>query len=70
VRIILRADSGFARDALMNWCETNGVDYLFGLARNTRLAAHIAGQGNRFWANGLKCLAEVFARRRRPSPHA
>ena len=27
-------------------------------------------QGNRFWANGLKCLAEVFARRRRPSPHA
>jgi hypothetical protein len=43
VRIILRADSGFARDALMSWCETTGVDYLFGLARNTRLAAQIAG---------------------------
>jgi hypothetical protein len=36
-RIILRADSGFARDALMSWCETNGVDYVFGLARNRRL---------------------------------
>lgn len=37
-RIILRADSGFARDALMGWCEDNGVDYLFGLARNARLS--------------------------------
>jgi Transposase DDE domain group 1 len=42
VRIVLRADSGFARDALMTWCEANGVDYLFGLARNVRLEAEIA----------------------------
>ena len=42
VRIVLRADSGFARDALMGWCESNGVDYIFGLARNTRLVAEIA----------------------------
>jgi Transposase DDE domain group 1 len=41
VRILLRADSGFAREALMTWCEENGVDYLFGLARNTRLVAMI-----------------------------
>jgi Transposase DDE domain group 1 len=41
-RIILRADSGFAREELMAWCETNGVDYLFGLARNGRLAREIA----------------------------
>jgi hypothetical protein len=34
VRIVLRADSGFARDDLMAWCEDNGVDYIFGLARN------------------------------------
>jgi hypothetical protein len=39
VRICLRADSGFAREALMAWCEANGVDYLFGLARNRRLLA-------------------------------
>jgi hypothetical protein len=41
VRILLRADSGFAREALMAWCEQNHVDYLFGLARNTRLVAMI-----------------------------
>src|SRR5271170_943947 len=35
VRIVLRADSGFARDALMAWCEAGGVDYIFGLARKS-----------------------------------
>jgi hypothetical protein len=43
VKILLRAASGFARDALMSWCERNRVDYVFGLARNARLAAEIAG---------------------------
>lgn len=41
VKILLRADSGFAREALMAWCEANRVDYLFGLARNARLVDHI-----------------------------
>ncbi len=36
-RILLRGDSGFAREALMAWCEANRVDFLFGLARNARL---------------------------------
>jgi hypothetical protein len=36
-QIILRADSGFCRDELMSWCEANGVDYVFGFARNDRL---------------------------------
>jgi len=44
VRILLRADSGFAREALMAWCEANRVDYLFGLARNPRLAAMIENE--------------------------
>jgi Transposase DDE domain group 1 len=44
VRILLRADSGFARDALMTWCELNRVDYLFGLARNSRLVGAIDGE--------------------------
>jgi Transposase DDE domain group 1 len=44
VRILLRADSGFAREALMAWCEANRVDYLFGLARNARLAAMIESE--------------------------
>ena len=36
-RILLRGDSGFAREVLMAWCEVNRVDYVFGLARNARL---------------------------------
>jgi len=44
VKILLRADSGFAREALMGWCEQNQVDYLFGLARNCRLQDAIAPQ--------------------------
>lgn len=42
MKIILRADSGFAREALTVWCEANKVDYVFGLARNARLEARIA----------------------------
>jgi len=41
LRILLRADSGFAREELMSWCEEAGVDYLFGLARNKRLLVEI-----------------------------
>jgi Transposase DDE domain group 1 len=44
VRILLRADSGFAREALMAWCEDNRVDYLFGLARNARLVEAIVAE--------------------------
>ena len=41
VRVLLRADSGFAREPLMAWCEENRVDYVFGLARNARLVSEI-----------------------------
>ena len=37
VHIVLRGDSGFAREELMTWCEQNGVDFVFGMARNSRL---------------------------------
>jgi Transposase DDE domain group 1 len=37
VKITLRADSGFCREALMSWCEAHGVDYVLGFARNERL---------------------------------
>ena len=46
MRIILRADSGFARDALMAWCEAEGVDFIFGLAKNARLVRAI---GDELW---------------------
>jgi hypothetical protein len=41
VKIILRADSGFARETLTSWCEANRVDDVFGRARNARLVAEI-----------------------------
>ena len=44
VKIILRGDSGFCRNELMGWCEGNGVDYVFGLARNQRLRRIIGPQ--------------------------
>jgi hypothetical protein len=44
VTIVLRGDSGFCREPLMVWCESNGVDYLFGLARNARLCRIIGAE--------------------------
>jgi len=40
-RILLRADSGFAREDLMAWCEANGVDFVLGLQKTERLIAAI-----------------------------
>ena len=40
-RIVVRADSGFAGDALMAWCEEHGVDFVLGLQKNPRLVAEI-----------------------------
>jgi hypothetical protein len=44
VKIVLRGDSGFCRNELMSWCENNGVDFLFGMARNPRLRRVIGRQ--------------------------
>ena len=44
VKIILRGDSGFCRNELMSWCENNGVDFVFGLARNQRLRRIIGAE--------------------------
>jgi len=42
VKIMLRGDSGFCRDELMSWCEGHQVDYVLGMARNSRLEAIVA----------------------------
>ena len=42
VEIIIRGDSGFAREELMCWCEANGVEFCLGLARNPRLEKQLA----------------------------
>ena len=41
VHIVIRGDSGFCRDPIMNWCETGGVNYVLGLAKNNRLETNI-----------------------------
>jgi len=42
VEIWVRADSGFARDEIMSWCEEQPqVQYVLGFARNSRLASMI-----------------------------
>lgn len=43
-RVIVRGDSGFCREDLMAWCEAHSVDYVLGLAKNSRLKAAIAAQ--------------------------
>lgn len=38
VEILVRGDSAYSRDDIMTWCESQtGVDYVFGLAQNSRL---------------------------------
>jgi hypothetical protein len=78
VKIVLRADSGFAREALMLWCEQNRVDFVFGLARNARLETRIAaalqeartmaeatGRPARVFRDFLWSTKESWSRRRR-----
>jgi len=38
VKIIFRADSGFCRHMMMNWCDKNNIDYIIGIVRNSRLS--------------------------------
>src|SRR6476619_3287776 len=77
-RILLRADSGFAREVLMAWCEGNSVDFLFGLARNERLVAEIvteldlvaaksrrSGRGERRFKSFMWTTRRTWSRRRR-----
>ena len=59
-RIILRGDSGFCREAIMKWCEENGVKYVLGLARNARLAQKL--EGAMISARQRQCLTGTAVR--------
>ena len=78
VKVLLRADSGFAREELMAWAEANDVDYVFGLARNARLvdriyidlawaeeAAQRSGRPERRFADFRWTTRDSWSRRRR-----
>src|SRR3954463_7603086 len=63
VKIVLRGDSGFCRNELMSWCESNRVDFVFGLARNQRLRRMIGQplwQARQQWEQTAQ-PARVFA---------
>jgi hypothetical protein len=63
VRILVRGDGGFCREELMAWCEEHDIDYLFGLAKNSRLlelvADDLAQAHVRYLSTGV--AARVFA---------
>jgi hypothetical protein len=40
-QITIRGDSHYGRREAMDWCEKNGVEYVFGLSKNAVLAAQI-----------------------------
>jgi len=63
VKIVIRADSGFCREEILGWCEENGVDYLIGLAQNTRLKAMITAEQDqaRLQFEATKQPSRVFA---------
>jgi hypothetical protein len=44
VRIVVRGDSGFCREEILSYCESHRIDYVLGLAKNTRLIKQIEVQ--------------------------
>lgn len=78
VKIILRGDSGFAREGLMGWCDLAGVDYVFGLAKNNRLKGELeesmkqareeheqTGKSARRFVDFQYCTLDSWSRERR-----
>ena len=59
--IIIRGDSGFCREEIMAWCESRpNLDYIFGLAKNSRLTAVIKEE-----LDGARLLCEESGKRAR-----
>jgi Transposase DDE domain group 1 len=58
VKITIRGDSGFCRWRLMRWCDSHGVGYVLGLAKNPALqraaADEIARAQRQFLRTGLQ----------------
>ena len=78
VRIVLRGDSGFCREEILSWCESNGVDYVIGLAKNDVLLREIekelekahkkfekTGEAVRFFKDFQYSTKESWSRKRR-----
>lgn len=51
VKIVFRGDSGFCRSMILAWCDRNKVDYVVGIAKNSRLLK--LSEGTRLTAQSL-----------------
>ncbi len=49
MHITIRADSGFCRWRLVRWCDSNGIGYVIGLARNSKLEGMAAELMDKAW---------------------
>ncbi len=59
--VIIRGDGGFCREKIMSWCEGEaGVDYIFGLPKNSRLTKMIEEE-----LDGVRLLYEESGKRER-----
>ena len=78
VSILVRGDSGFARESLMGWCEDHSIDFVVGLARNPRLERALepaferteqlcaeSGQPERVYEEWMHSTLDSWSRRRR-----
>ena len=74
VQILVRADSHYACPEVFDWCEANGLDYVFGLAPTRTLKRHVIGledsTSGRFRAAGRRGspLQGVLRRRQNLEP--
>ena len=62
VKITIRADSGFCREAIMAWCEANGVDYVLGLAPLARCSALATTRRSRLQLSSVRYRRSVNTR--------
>jgi hypothetical protein len=56
----LRGDAGLCREKLLAWCESEHIDYIFGLAQNPRLKAETAHAEKKYAQN--QASVRVFNR--------
>lgn len=57
-RLCWRGDSHYARPEAMDWCEANGVDYVFGLAGNAALHARVRTTADDLCVRRAECGAD------------
>ncbi len=64
VKIVVRGDSAYSREDIMSWCESQiGVDYVFGLAQNSRLlqlSQSIKYRASLDYSKKLQTVVEFF----------